>query len=118
MTKPKYSNDLRNEFANIANHVLEEEQEAAGIPGPRMTVSIRADMEMVANIDELAERLNMTRQACITTILDHGVLDAVGGYLDAYGSDRMNEFQEAVHTRFLDFRNKQMDKFNAGEDSK
>jgi hypothetical protein len=104
--------EIREEFADISRRVYEEQQQESGQPGPVMTISLRADMEMVARVDELAERLNMTRQACILTMLKGGFDDAIGGYLDAFGKDAIHEFEEAVHARLVELREKQMKKFN------
>jgi len=115
MTIKKNTSNIRDEFSSIAEHVYQEKQEEAGFPSPRMPVSIRADMELIANVDELADRLNLTRQACLIKILEEGVMDAVGGYLDVFGEDVSVDFWEKSNQRLLEFRTRQLEKFNKSE---
>ena len=115
MNIKKTSSNIRDDFKHIATDVYNQKQEEAGFPVARMTVSLRADMELVAHVDELAERLNTTRQAVILQILENGVYDAIGGYIDIFGEHAGHELWEGANQRFADFRNKQMDKFNKNE---
>lgn len=112
MKPEKTSSEIRDEFSHIAHFVYEEKQEAAGLPVAKMQVSLRADMELVAQVDELAERLNMNRQACILKILKTGITDAIGGYIEVFGPEAAHEFWEASEHRLHEFRTKQCEKFN------
>lgn len=114
MTTKKNSSAIRDEFHDLATKIYEQKQEEAGLPVPRLTVSLRTDMELVAQLDELADRLDMTRQACALMILEQGLLDAIGGYLDVF-PENAPDFWEGSQQRFADFRAKQMEKFNKRE---
>lgn len=90
--------ELRNHFAHWANEIIEQEQTAQGI-SPRQTVTLRLPFQVVAEVDAVASRYGVTRQAIITEILENSLPDVIGGMLDGFGKDEYEDFSEKVRER-------------------
>lgn len=97
-------------FEAITHKTLEDNDAEASVEPSRITVSFRTDVYLVGQIDELANRLNMTRSAAMNQILESGVQDAVNGYLNVVGRDKAQEFFQASADRSSELREKERSK--------
>lgn len=97
-------------FEAITQKTLEDYEMESSIEPSRITVSFRTDVYLVGQIDELANRLNMTRSAALNQILDSGVQDAVNGYLNVVGRDKAQEFAQAATDRAAELQQKERSK--------
>lgn len=97
-------------FESITQKVLEDEDKEASVEVSRISVSFRTDVHQVGQIDELANRLNMTRAAMINQILDSGISDAIAGYLNVVGRDKAQDFFQAAADRSAELQDKERSK--------
>jgi hypothetical protein len=101
-----------NVFESITSKHLEDFDVEASREPTRITVSFRTDVYLVGQIDELANRLNMTRSAALNQILDSGVADALNGYFNVVGrdGDQVKNFHQAATDRSAELVEKERSK--------
>jgi len=86
--------ELRQHFGYMANEIVEQDQLESGAMD-KVVTSIRVPVNLLAEIDVVANRFGMTRQSLIVEILKNSMIDVIGGGVDGFGKEFMAEVREA-----------------------
>jgi len=102
---PKHSSDIRDHFKCLGDEVIENDQLDSGAL-EKTVISLRITLNRLSQIDVLAEKFSMNRQAFILKILEYGVEDALGGAMDSFGKDYWSEHHEKIQQRYAELAEK------------
>ena len=78
------------------------QEEDTEVKGGKKQISLRPSVYTLAQIDTLADILDVSRQMMIDDLLDNGISDAIDAYCEAHGPKHAAEVREAFAKAFTE----------------